>query len=420
MKKHLLTAGAATLAFSAVACLASCGGNGGGSSAPKQRTLKDVKVGMICLHDNNSTYDKNFIDAINAAVENTGLAPEQFILKTNIEENEQCTEAANALVEAGCNVIIADSFGHEPYLLSVAKTNPTIDFFHCTGTLAHTEKLGNFRNGFASIYEGRYLAGVTAGLKLKDMIEKKPSTNHKVGYVGAYPYAEVKSGYTAWFLGVRSVVNDVTMDVQFTGSWYDEAGEKEAALSLINGGATIVSQHADSMGAPNACEEKNVPNVSYNGSTYNACKNTYLVSSRIDWTSMFEDLILAKAAGQTESLGYDIIGDLVDGSVKTTEVGSAAVSRSQAYVNQIRKQLINGDFDVFDTSTFTVNNDWDNIKSFATKDNEGHLLTYLADVDTDPGYQHDTQVIVNGVFEESLFRAAPYFDINIDGITLKN
>ncbi len=421
MKKHLLTLGAAALVFSAVAGLASCGGNSN-PAAPKARTLTDVKVGMICLEDNNSTYDKNFIDAINAAVENTGLAPENFILKTNIPESDACKTAAEELVDAGCNVVIADSFGHEAYLLEVAKANPDVQFLHCTGTMAHTEGVANFHNGFASIYEGRYLAGVVAGLKLEAMIKENSSTAHKVGYVGAFTYAEVISGYTSWYLGVKSIVPDVTMDVRFTGSWYDETGEKEAALALINDGAVLVSQHADSMGAPNACEEKNVPNVSYNGSTYSACPNTFLVSSRIDWTSIFENLIMATADGEGDDLDSDLIGSILDGSVKTTDVGSAAVSRSQAILNQTKNAIVAGDIKIFDTSKFTVNTAYADpgFQSKATIDGEGHLLTYMADVDTDDDYTPDTQVIIDGEFAESSFRAAPYFDVQIDGITLKN
>lgn len=419
MKKHLMTLGAAALAFSAVAGLASCGGNSS-SAAPKQRTLTDVKVGMICLHDNSSTYDKNFIDAINAAVENTGIVADNFILKTNIPESDACKTAAEELVEAGCNVIIADSFGHEPYLYQVAEANPDVQFLHCTGTSAHVKEKSNFHNGFASIYEGRYLAGVVAGLKLEDMIKNNPSTAHHVGYVGAFTYAEVISGYTSWYLGVKSIVPDVTMDVRFTGSWYDETAEKEAALALINDGAVLVSQHADSMGAPNACEEKNVPNVSYNGSTYSACPNTFLVSSRIDWTSIFESLIIATANDEADDLDYDLTGSILDGSVKTTDVGSAAVSRSQAILNQTRNAIVAGDIDIFDTSTFTVNNAYadEGFQSKATIDADGHLLTYMADVDGD--FAPDTQVVFDGAFQESKFRSAPYFDVEIDGITLKN
>ena len=158
---------------------------------------------------------------------------------------------------------------------------------------AHTEGLDNYHNAFASIYEGRYLAGVAAGMKLNKMIEdgKFTADKAKMGYVGAHPYAEVKSGYTSFYLGAKSVCPTVTMEVTFTGEWYSEVKEKEAANKLINDGCVLISQHADSMGAPTACEEAGVPNVSYNGSTVDACPNTFIVSSAINWAPYFEYII---------------------------------------------------------------------------------------------------------------------------------
>jgi len=421
MKKRL--AFVATLGTALIG-LAACGGNNGSVVPPKARTLTDVKVGMICLHDNSSTYDKNFLDSINAAVENCGLKEGQLIVKTNVPEDNACKDAADELVEQGCDIIIADSFGHESFMIQAATENPNVEFFHCTGTKAHTQGLDNYHNGFASIYQGRYLAGVTAGLKLQEMKKAKPSTASKVGYVGAFTYAEVISGYTSWYLGVKSIVPDVTMDVRFTGSWYDATGEKEAAKTLIQEGAVLVSQHADSMGAPNACEEAGVPNVSYNGSTYSACPDTFLISSRIDWTSIFEKLIFARA-NQTK-VGADVIGDLLDGSVKLTDVGSAAAPRTTAIINDIKTQLIKGEIDVFDTDTFTVKNAWDadtegtGIKARGQVDANYHLTSYKADVDDDGTYTGETEVIEDGAFKESKYRSAPYFEVEIDGITLKN
>ena len=178
-------------------------------------------------------------------------------------------------------------------MIQAAEKYPDVQFCHATGTQAHTKNLKNFHNAFASIYEGRYLAGIAAGMKLNAMIKegKFEAKDAKIGYVGAFPYAEVKSGYTAFFLGVRSVCKEATMEVQFTGSWYDEAKEKEAATLLIGRGCKLISQHADSMGAPTACESAGVPNVSYNGSTLDACPNTFIVSSRINWVPYMKYMI---------------------------------------------------------------------------------------------------------------------------------
>ena len=186
-------------------------------------TLSKIKVGFVFLHDENSTYDLNFINAAKAAAEQLGLTDDQVMMKTNIAESQACYDAAAELVDAGCDLIITDSFGHESFALAAAKDFPEVQFVSCTGVKAHTEGLSNFHNAFASIYEGRYLAGIAAGLKLNEMIENGDITAEeaKMGYVGAFPYAEVKSGYTSFFLGARSVCPSVTMEVTFTSSWYD-------------------------------------------------------------------------------------------------------------------------------------------------------------------------------------------------------
>lgn len=361
--------------------------------------LSEIKIGLITLHDKNSTYDKNFIDALEAVQKELGLKDDQVVISSGIPEGVECKEEAIRMAEDGCNIIIADSFGHESYMIEAAKQYPNVIFAHATGTHAHTEGLDNFVNAFASIYEGRYLAGVVAGLKLQELVAAGKEA--KVGYVGAYPYAEVKSGYTSWFLGVRSIVPTVTMDVTFTGSWYDETAEKNAANKLIDGGCVLVSQHADSMGAPNACELKNIPNVSYNGSTAEKCPKTFLVSSRINWAPYYKQLITWRQNGQKPDKDY--IGTIATGSVELTALGTAVAAGTQAKLDEVKAGLANGTIKVFDTTKFTVNG--------------AAVTTYKADVDDAGDYVGETEVIGNGQFQESKFRSAPYFDLDIDGIT---
>ena len=364
-----------------------------------------LKVGFIFLHDENSTYDLNFMNAAKAACEELGLSEDQYIFKTNIPESQECQEAAEELADAGCNIIFADSFGHEPYIIAAAKEFPEVQFCHATGTRAHTEGLSNYHNAFASIYEGRYLAGVAAGLKLNEMIDAGEFTadEAKIGYVGAFTYAEVVSGYTSFFLGARSVCPTATMEVTFTGSWYDETAEKEAANTLINNGCKLISQHADSMGAPTACEAAGVPNVSYNGSTIAACPNTFIVSSRIDWAPYYVYAMTACQNG--EAIDADWTGTLATGSVVLTDVNEAAAAAGTAdKLAEVTAALESGETHVFDTATFTVNGET--------------VTSYMADVDTDEAYTGDTEVVSDGYFHESEYRSAPYFDLRIDGITL--
>ncbi len=363
---------------------------------------ENVKVGFIFLHDENSTYDLNFMNAAKEACEKLGVA---YVLKTGVDEGQDCYDTAAELAEDGCNVIFADSFGHESYMIQAAMEFPEVEFCHATGTRAHTENLPNYHNAFASIYEGRYLAGVAAGLKLNEMIAEGKITAEqtKIGYVGAFPYAEVKSGYTSFFLGVRSVCPTVTMEVTFTNSWYDEALEKEGAQKLINDGCVLISQHADSMGAPTACEVAGVPNVSYNGSTVAACPNTFIVSSRINWAPYMEYMIQAVING--EEIAKDWTGTIETDSVQLSEVNEAAAAEGTvAKLEEVKAGLLDGSVKVYDVSTFTVGGQ--------------NLTSYLADVDDMGDFQPETEVILDGVFAESYFRSAPYFDVDIDGITV--
>lgn len=363
---------------------------------------KEVKVGFIFLHDEQSTYDLNFMKAAQAACEKLGI---EYINKVGIPEGQECYEAAMDLVDEGCNIVFADSFGHEDYMIQAAMECPEVEFCHATGTRAHTEGLANYHNAFASIYEGRYLAGVAAGLKLQEMIDNGDITadQAKLGYVGAFTYAEVISGYTSFFLGVRHVVPEATMEVTFTGSWYDLSLEAEGAQKLIDDGCVLISQHADSLGAPSTCEAAGIPNVSYNGSTIEAGPNTFIVSSRINWEPYFEYIIGQVQNG--EAIDADWTGTIATGSVELTDVNEAvAAEGTPAVLESVKEAFTAGEIHVFDTDTFTVNGE--------------KLESYMADVDTDPAYEGDTEVISDGYFHESEFRSAPYFDLQIDGITL--
>ena len=400
MKKLLAFLLAALMLLAMVSC--------GTESGSEELTLENIKFGLVCLHDETSTYDKNFIDAMNEAKKVLGLRDDQVLIKKNIDESAKCKEACLDLADQGCNIIFADSFGHEPYVLEAAKECPNVQFAHATGTMAHTEKLPNFHNAFANIYEGRFLAGIVAGMKLNEMIESKKITPEQavIGYVGAYTYAEVISGYTSFYLGAKYVCPSATMKVQFTGSWYDEIAEKEAANTLIQKGCVLISQHADSMGAPTACENAGIPDVSYNGSTQTACPNTYLVSSRIDWSVYFTLLVNSVLKG--EEIPLDWVGGIEEGSVKLTDLNDKVVAAgTQEAMDKAKADMKDGKLHVFDTSFF--------------KSKDGQEVTsYMADVDTDDNYTPDTEVIKDGYFHESEYRSAPYFDMEIEGIERLN
>ena len=385
--------------------LTACGSNDKNEEGSEE--YKNIKVGLICLHNEQSTYDLNFINAMKDTCKKLGIPESRMIIVTGIDESNACYEAAKDLVDRGCNIIFADSFGHEDFMIQAAKEFPKVQFCHATGTKAHTEGLANYHNAFASIYEGRYAAGVAAGLKLNEMIESGKITADKavMGYVGAYTYAEVISGYTSFYLGAKSVCPSVTMKVQFTGSWYDETAEKEAAEKLISAGCVLISQHADSMGAPTACEKAGVPNVSYNGSTVSSCPNTFIVSSRINWAPYYTYAI--NCVKDNKAIAADWTGGFAEGSVELSTINEkAAAAGTKDKVDAVVADLKAGKIKVFSTSTFT-------------KDGSA-LTSYMADIDSDAAYTPDTEVIKDGFFHESEFRSAPAFDIQIDGIELLN
>ncbi|MBQ6706076.1 MAG: BMP family ABC transporter substrate-binding protein [Clostridia bacterium] len=399
MKKILALLLAALMVFG----LAACGGaedKNTMSESPLPATelvvdyevKDDFKIGFICLHDEKSTYDKNFLDAADEMIKAVGLTTDQYIIKINIPEGKECYEAAADLVDQGCDIIFANSFGHEDFMLQAAKEFPEVQFCHATGYKAHLENVANYHNAFASIYEGRYLAGIAAGLKLNEMIKdgKITAEQAKMGYVGAFTYAEVISGYSSFYLGAKSVCPTVTMDVQFTGSWYDAIEEQNAAEALIARDCVLISQHADSMGAPGACEAAKVPNVSYNGATYESCPETFIVSSRINWAPYFNYIV--KCVNTGAKIDTDWCGGIAEGSVVLTGVNEAVAAEGtvEAIKNAIAG-LKDGTVKVFNTANFTV---------------EGKAVTGDA--------------VVNGIFEESKSQSAPYFDLRIDGITLLN
>ena len=410
MKKFL----ALLLSLVMVLALVACGDKKDDTNTDDQdnNEVTDFKVGFIMLHDENSTYDLNFINAAKAACEKLGV---EYTIVTNVPEGQECYDKAAELADAGCNIIFADSFGHEDYMIQAAKDFPDVQFCHSTGTKAHTEGLSNYHNAFASIYEGRYLAGIAAGMKLNEMIANGEFTadEAKIGYVGAFTYAEVISGYTSFFLGARSVCPTATMEVTFTGSWYDETAEKEGAEKLIQNGCVLISQHADSMGAPTACEKAGVPNVSYNGSTVSVGPNTYIISSRIDWAPYYVHAIQAVIGGK--DIEADWTGTLATKSVVLSDLNTnVAADGTQAAIDEAMKKLESGELHVFDVSTFTVSGE--NVTADMKLDAEGHLTSYMADVDNDANMEHDTEVVHDGYFAESEKRSAPYFDIAIDGI----
>ena len=355
----------------------------------------DIKVGVIYIGDENEGYTAAHMAGIDEMAANLGLSDDQIIEKTTIPEDESCYDAAVDLADQGCNIIFATSFGHETYILQAAQEYPDIQFCHATGTQAASSGLSNMHNYFTNIYEARYVSGVVAGLKLNEMIEDGTVKEDacKMGYVGAFPYAEVISGYTAFYLGAKSVCPSVTMEVKYTNSWASFDLEKECADALISDGCVLISQHADTTGAPTACEAAGVPCVGYNIDMTSVAPNTALTSASMDWGVYYTYAVQCMLDGT--AIDTDWCKGFAEGADKITALNDKTVAEgTEEKVKEVEDALIDGSLHVFDTSAFTVDGK--------------ELDTYK---------KGDTEYISDGYFHESEYGSAPAFDIAIDGIT---
>ena len=374
-------------------------------------------VGVILVGDENVGYDSAHIDGIKSAAAAVGIADDQIIWKYNIEEDENCYDTAIDLVEQGCSYIISDSYGHQSYMQQAASENSDVTFISMTGDMAALSELPNFKNAFNYTYESRYVSGVVAGMKLAELVanDEVPASsmdadgNIKIGYVGAYPYAEVVSGYTGFYLGVKSIVPNVVMSVTYTNSWYDPTAEAEAANSLISQGCIITSQHADSTGAPSACEAALAAGtpiycVGYNIDMLSVAPKAALTSAQNNWGVYYTYALGCAVSG--EVIMTDWAAGYAEGAVQISALGESCAAGTAEKVAEVEAALKDGSLNIFDTANFTVGGET--------------VTTYLA-IDTDGDWVGDTgEAIVDGIFEESVLRSAPYFGLRIDGITELN
>jgi basic membrane protein A len=428
MKKLL----ALMLALAMVLALAACGDSGtttSGSTAAGSATsaadasidttpsvpVDGIKIGCILVGDENEGYTYAHIKGIEEAIEATGIPAENVIMKYSIAEDQTCYDAAIDLVEQGCTLIISNSYSHQSYMQQAASECPDVTFVACTGDTANQSGLSNFKNAFTSVYQSRYVSGVVAGMKIAELVANGELSdknfdadgNVKIGYVGAYPYAEVVSGYTAFFLGIQSVYPEVSMEVSYTNSWFDITAEGTAAESLMADGCVIIGQHADSTGAPAAVQAAQdagevVYSVGYNIDMLSVAPTAALTSATNNWgvyyTYAFNCLLTGEEIATDWCEGYDA------GAVAITDLGSSCAEGTAEKVAEVEAALKNGELNVFDCSTFTVNGE--------------HPTSILVDMDGD--FTGDTEGVIDGVFEESVLRSAPGFTARIDGINELN
>ncbi len=369
----------------------------------------DLKIGVMLAHDENSGYDLAHIEGIEAAIAALGIDESQVIFKYSIPEDETSYDTAVDLAEQGCHIVLSDAYGHQSHVMAAAAEYPDIIFVVCTGDTAALEPLDNVGNMFPYTFQSRYVSGVVAGLKLQELMDAGAVTDPYVGYVGAYPYAEVVSGYTAFFLGIRSIVPDVHMDVQYTNSWYDPVAEGEAANALISKGCVIIGQHADSTGPASAAQTaldggKPVYVVGYNIDMRAAAPTAALTSAQNNWAALYTPVLKCMLTG--EPVPVDLALGYADDAVMISDLGESCAPGTAEKVEEVIAALKDGSLEVFDTANFTVG---------------GETITSYLGIDTDGDFVGDTgEAIEGGVFHESTLRSAPYFGLRIDGITELN
>ncbi len=425
MKKFLSVLLVLLLAVTMVGCSSSDSTEEGGDDEATGITAETIKVGVIVLHDETIGYDYAHIEGVTEACAALGISMDQVTFKYNIGEDESCYDAAMDLVDQGCNVIISDSYGHQSYMTEAAKEAPDVTFLIATGDTAAVDGLDNTHNFFTHTYESRYVSGVVAGLKLAEMEANGeiPESGYwedgtvKVGYIGAYPYAEVVSGYTAFYLGIKSVYDNVTMEVTYTNSWADSAAEQQAAEALLADGCVIISQHADSTGGPAAIEAA-ISNqgavcyyVGYNIDMLSVAPTAILTSAQNNWSVAYEALLGAVVNG--EEVPSDWSEGYASGANMISTLGDSCAEGTAEYIAEVETAIVAGTLNVFDTSTFTV--DGETISSYVF-----NTSTMNSDYTAVQYEGVDFECITDGYFAESVVRSAPYFDIRIDGIIENN
>ena len=339
MKKRML---ALLMAGVLILSLAACGG---GETKPTGEDAQgagvkasDLKVGLILIGEADDAYNKNHIEGMQAACETLGLNYDtQVVVKTNVKEDATCSDAIDELLDAGCKAIFAGSFGHEQYMVEAAANSPNVQFCHATGYQSASDNLDNTHNYFAKIFEARYLAGIAAGMKTE---------TNRLGYVAAKPFAEVISGFTAFYLGAKSVNPDVTMLVNYTNEWSNATKEATNAQVLIDQGCDVIAQHSNSAAPAITAQNNKVFAVGYNDDMIPVAPDAALISARVNWGAYYEYALGCLLQGKP--IDQDWCGSYADNACDLSNLNEAiAAPGTKEAIETAAKGLNNGSVQVF-------------------------------------------------------------------------
>lgn len=250
----------------------------------------------------------------------------------SIPEGAEAERVTRELASSGHKLIFGTSFGYMNPMLKVAKTFPDTHFEHATGYKT-TDNLGNYN---ARFYEGRYLAGMVAGSMTKD---------NKLGYVAAFPIPEVLQGINAYMLGAQSVNPKIEMNVVWVNSWFDPGREREAADTLIDQGADVITHHTDSTAAVIAAQEKKKYAIAYHSDMSKYGKDAHLTAVTHHWG----DYYIKQVQGQLDGTWKpgSIWGGIKDGMVDLAPMNDAVPADVKAKVEAAKGKIKDGSLHPF-------------------------------------------------------------------------
>lgn len=250
----------------------------------------------------------------------------------SVPEGADAERVITQLASQGNKVIFTTSFGYMDPTINVAKKFPNVTFMHCSGY----KTAANVGNYFGRMYEARYLTGIVAGMQTKSNV---------IGYVAAHPIPEVIRGINAFTMGVRSVNPDAKVKVLWTNTWYDPAKEKQAALTLLDGGADIIAQHQDTPGPQQAAQERNKFSIGYNSDMSPMAPKAVLTSAVFNWGPYYVKVVDGVKKGTFKPEAY--WGSMKDEVVGLAPFGPMVSDDIKKAVEDAKKKIIDGQLFVF-------------------------------------------------------------------------
>ncbi|WP_200805899.1 BMP family ABC transporter substrate-binding protein [Desulfonispora thiosulfatigenes] len=291
---------------------------------------EDIKVGFIYvgpIGDGGYTYAHDqgrlYLE------EKLGV---ETIYAESVEEGPGCEKVLNDMIDQGCNVIFATSYGFMDYVEKVSKSNPEVKFLHCSG-YKMTENMGNY---FGRMYEARYLSGIVAGLKTE---------SNEIGFVGAFDIPEVVRAINAFTLGVQSVNPDAVVKVKWTNTWYDPTKEKEAAIALLDEGADVIAQHQDTAGPQQAAEERNAFSIGYNTDMKEKAPKAYMTSAVWNWGPYYVDQVQKVMDGTWSAESY--WGSMNDDIIGLAPLTENAPEGAKEAIEKAKADILSGKTKIF-------------------------------------------------------------------------